>query len=158
MDFDLVPVFRQETKVLAFAKHQTIGLSSDEALEKLKAFLCGLQVQYGQTQDASDAQLQSQGSLRIRKIRDLKSNSEVGQVMVNGAGKHVTVRRHMRDHGILLDSTDAHFPLADIGFKKPFWVPLDVLIIPARQFLKKTSVHQEGAIITTSTYSRLTYI
>lgn len=92
----------------------------------------------GTTEDRSSGVQDSQEfPKREYIIRNIKTNSDVGKVIPKtsetGETRFSNVKSYLRDRGTHLDAKFDHLPLADIGNKKPFWVPLDLLIFSGDQ-------------------------
>ncbi|KAF2643052.1 hypothetical protein P280DRAFT_538913 [Massarina eburnea CBS 473.64] len=134
---DLVPVIYREIGVLEFAKHQVL-LEDIDVCKKLKEVLCGMFVR--DNQDKQSSGTPHAEFPRILRIRDLKTDKEIGQILPSKVkeGTFVTVKTYLRQCNIKFDETVKHLPLADIGRNKSFWVPLDFLTLQANQPLKKT--------------------
>lgn len=68
---------------------------------------------------------------RAYTVRDVKTNSAVGQVIekkcTDGTTKYYTVKTYLGLYGASIGAVLENLPLADIGGRKPFWVPVSLL-------------------------------
>ncbi|KAF2877075.1 ribonuclease H-like domain-containing protein [Massariosphaeria phaeospora] len=156
LDFDLVPVLTRDTSVAEVLKNYLLshdlctGLSHDlKTPKRIRSVLCGLQVTYsGGSTSAPTKDIGTRPKVICPSpitpmlpscyIKDLRPAREVGRI--SKGKKTYSVRQYIANFGDKgrLNSAYEHFPLADIGGKASYWVPLELLDVSREQILKKS--------------------